>query len=79
MLAVISGFFATCLGAFGAHALKSNISLEMLAVYQAGVKQLRIITPLGGIAFLVGWLMLVLGVLKCENWCNSIKYVSEEM
>lgn len=130
MLAAISGFFATCIGAFGAHALKSSISVDMLVVYQTGVsyqfyhslalmllgvlmihydnkylklsgimflsgillfsgslyalaitgvKQLGVITPIGGVAFLVGWLMLVLGVLKCENWCNSIKSLSEEM
>lgn len=115
VLAAISGFIATCLGAFGAHALKSKLGIEMLAVYQTGVnyqfyytlallllglliiyydnKHLRlagfmftigivlfsgslyllavtkiklfgIITPFGGAAFLVGWLMLILAIYK---------------
>lgn len=110
--AAISGFLATCLGAFGAHALKSKISMDMLAVYQTGVsyqfyhslallllgllmihydnkylrlsgvmfgvgillfsgslyllaitgiKQLGIVTPFGGVAFLFGWLSLAIG------------------
>lgn len=37
VLAAISGFLATCLGAFGVHALKTKISMEMLVVYQTGV------------------------------------------
>lgn len=112
ILAAISGFLATCLGAFGAHALKSKISMDMLAVYQTGVsyqfyhslallllgllmihydnkylrlsgvmfgvgillfsgslyllaitgiKQLGIVTPFGGVAFLLGWLSLAIG------------------
>lgn len=115
VLAAISGFLATCLGAFGAHALKSKISIDMLVIYQTGisyqfyhslalfllgilighdnnqylrwsggmfavgialfsgslyllavtgVKWLGIITPFGGVAFLVGWLMLALGLIK---------------
>ncbi len=112
-LAAISGFLATCLGAFGAHALKSKLSFDMLTVYQTGVcyqfyhslallllgllmihynnnffklsgimfvlgilffsgslyllaitgiMQLGIITPIGGVAFLIGWLMMALGI-----------------
>lgn len=115
LLAAISGFLATCLGAFGAHALKAKISIDMLAVYQTGIsyqfyhslallllgllmihynnkylklsgimftvgillfsgslyllaitgiKQLGIISPFGGVAFMIGWLMLVVGVIK---------------
>lgn len=115
ILAAISGFLATCLGAFGAHAFKSKISMDMLAVYQTGVsyqfyhslallllglliihydnkylrlsgvmfcigiilfsgtlyilaitgiKQLGIITPFGGVAFLLGWLALAAGSIN---------------
>lgn len=118
VLAAISGFLATCLGAFGAHALKTKISMEMLVVYQTGVsyqfyhslallllgqlrvhydnkylilsgvmfvigvllfsgslyllavtgiKQLGIVTPFGGVAFLVGWLMLAFGVIQDQK------------
>lgn len=120
--ASISGFLATCLGAFGAHALKSKISMDMITVYQTGVsyqfyhslallllgllmfhydnkylrssgwmfgvgimlfsgslyllavtgiKQLGIITPFGGVAFLVGWLMLALGCIKNKGVSND--------
>lgn len=120
--AAISGFLATCLGAFGAHALKLKISMDMLVVYQTGVsyqfyhslallllgllmihydnkylrlsgvmfgvgillfsgslyllaitgvKQLGIITPFGGVVFLVGWLMLALGCIKNEGMFND--------
>lgn len=118
VLAAISGFLATCLGAFGVHALKTKISMEMLVVYQTGVsyqfyhslallllgqlmvhydnkylilsgvmfvigvllfsgslyllavtgiKQLGIVTPFGGVAFLVGWLMLAFGVIQDQK------------
>lgn len=119
LVAALSSFLATCLGAFGAHALKSSLSVEMLAIYQTGVsyqfyhslallllgilsltyqnnylrlagfmfvagivlfsgslymlavtdiRAIGIITPIGGIAFLVGWLSLAYGIIvhdKC--------------
>lgn len=103
------------LGAFGAHALKTQLSPEMLAVYKTGVeyqfyhalglllvgligfhieskwlnwsgiflifgilifsgslyalsisgiKILGAITPIGGLAFVAGWICLVVGLLK---------------
>ena len=102
-------------GAFGAHALKSSLSPEMLAVYKTGVeyqfyhalgllligligfrieskwlrwsgillifgiiifsgslyalsisgiKILGAITPIGGLAFVAGWICLAIGLLK---------------
>lgn len=102
-------------GAFGAHALKSSLSPEMLAVYKTGVeyqfyhalgllligligfrieskwinwsgmllilgiiifsgslyalsisgiKILGAITPIGGLAFVAGWICLAIGILK---------------
>lgn len=36
-LAAISGFLAVALGAFGAHALKTRLTPEMLAVWRTGV------------------------------------------
>jgi len=35
-LAGLSGFLSVALGAFGAHALKSRISAEMMAIFQTG-------------------------------------------
>jgi uncharacterized membrane protein YgdD (TMEM256/DUF423 family) len=107
---------AVALGAFGAHALKSRLTADMLAVYQtavqyhawhalgllatgvlmlqwpestalrwsaglllagvlifsgslyglalSGVRWLGAVTPIGGAAFIAGWLMLALAVLK---------------
>lgn len=120
--AAISGFLATCLGAFGAHALKSKISMDMFDVYQTGVsyqfyhslvllllglliihydnkylrlsgvmfgvgilffsgslyllaitgiKPIGIITPFGGVAFLIGWFMLALGCIKNKGVSND--------
>jgi uncharacterized membrane protein YgdD (TMEM256/DUF423 family) len=106
---------AVLLGAFGAHALKTQLSPEMLAVYKTGVeyqfyhalcllivgligfhiqskwlnwsgilistgiilfsgslyaltltgiKVLGAITPIGGLAFVAGWICLAFGLLK---------------
>ena len=105
-------FLAVALGAFGAHGLKSRVSVEMLAVWQTAVlyhlvhalglllvgmlaahlpvkaagwtlftgivlfsgslylmvltdiRSLGVITPLGGVAFLAGWLLLAVSALK---------------
>lgn len=112
MCAGVAGFLGVALGAFGAHALKSRLSAEMLAVFETGVRYqmyhvfaivaaawaaarwparvfaaagwlfvagivifsgslyllaftgvrtLGAITPLGGLAFLAGWLCLAWG------------------
>lgn len=37
-IAAVSGFLAVALGAFGAHGLKSRLSIEMMAVYQTAVQ-----------------------------------------
>ena len=36
--AAISGFLAVCLGAFAAHGLKNQISIDALAIWQTGVQ-----------------------------------------
>ena len=105
----ISAFIGVAAGAFGAHGLKSRLSVEMLAIFETGVRYqmyhafailavawavnrwpnttaamagwcfvvgtlvfsgslyllsltgarwLGAITPLGGVAFLIGWLLL---------------------
>lgn len=110
-LGAVNGFLATGFGAFGAHALKFQLSADMIAVYQTavnyhfyhslalvllgalsyqvnnkylkysgtmfcfgitlfsgslyllsitGIKILGIITPFGGVAFLLGWLFMML-------------------
>jgi len=38
MAAALSGFLAVGLGAFGAHALKSHLAPDMLAIYQTAVQ-----------------------------------------
>ena len=109
LIACLSGFLATALGAFGSHGLKNVASQEMIAVFElavnyhfyhtfaliaaalaghwlssrlldyaayafilgialfsgslytyvlSGTKFLVMITPLGGMCFLVGWLLL---------------------
>jgi uncharacterized membrane protein YgdD (TMEM256/DUF423 family) len=116
MLGSLNAFLSVALGAFGAHALKSKLSADMLNVYQTGVqyhmihslglilialladklgnsslvnvsgwalfigivlfsgslyalslsgiKVLGAITPLGGIGFLLGWILLAIAAMK---------------
>lgn len=67
-------FLAVGLGAFGAHALKSRLSPDMLAVFETGVRyqayhalaltgarRWGAVTPIGGLLFLIGWLCLLFG------------------
>lgn len=115
-LGSLNAFLAVALGAFGAHALKSRLSTDMLEIYHTGVqyhifhslgliligiiaqwlsqsplvnwsgglilagiiifsgslyvlsitgiKIFGAITPIGGIAFLVGWILLAYASLK---------------
>jgi uncharacterized membrane protein YgdD (TMEM256/DUF423 family) len=110
-----AGFLAVAFGAFGAHALKSRLSADMLTIFEVGVRYhfyhalallaaawactrwpgslavasgwlfiagivifsgslyllafsglrwLGAITPIGGLAFLAGWLCLLAAVAK---------------
>lgn len=115
-LGSINALIAVALGAFGAHALESRLSSEMLSIYETGVqyhfyhalgllavgmiatqlpdsglvkwsgwlmfigivifsgslyilsvsgiKWLGAITPIGGTAFIVAWLLLAIAVLR---------------
>ncbi len=110
LLGSVNAFLGVSLGAFGAHALKGRVTVEMLAVWQtavlyhlvhalglilvgilihlmpqasllrvsgwllcagvllfsgslyllvlSGIKQFGMVTPIGGVAFLVGWLLV---------------------
>jgi len=77
----VGALAAVALGAFGAHALKTRLSAEMLAVWHTGVEYhiyhalgllavglverwLGALTPVGGVAFLVAWALLVAAVLR---------------
>jgi uncharacterized membrane protein YgdD (TMEM256/DUF423 family) len=115
LLGAVSAFVGVAAGAFGAHGLKSRLSVEMLSVFEVGVRYqmyhafalmaaawayakwpssivtaggwlfaigtvlfsgslyllsvsgvrwLGVITPLGGIAFLAGWVCLAWGAWK---------------
>lgn len=116
VLGSLNAMLAVLLGAFGAHALKSRLSADLLAVYHTGVQyhfyhalgliavgliimqmppstwfkfsgwlmfagivvfsgslyllsmtQIRwlgAITPLGGSAFIIAWLLLLVGIIK---------------
>jgi uncharacterized membrane protein YgdD (TMEM256/DUF423 family) len=110
LVGALAGFIGVAFGAFGAHALRSRLSPEMLAVFETGVRYqmyhafavlvvalaavrldgwlvrgagwafaagivlfsgslyalaltgvtiLGAITPIGGLAFLVGWALLI--------------------
>ena len=116
ILGSLNAFLAVALGAFGAHGLKSKVSVEMLTVWQtgvqyhmfhalgliligiliyllpqigplrlsgwllfagivlfsgslyalvlSGVRALGIVTPIGGISFLLGWLLMAFYVYR---------------
>ncbi|MBS1812152.1 MAG: DUF423 domain-containing protein [Acidobacteria bacterium] len=117
LLGALSSCLGVAAGAFGAHALKTRLSADMLATFEVGVRYqmyhafgliavawvltkwpsslatlsgwcfligtvlfsgslylltlsgvrwLGAITPLGGVAFLVGWLCLGIGVWKAN-------------
>ena len=106
-------FLAVGLGAFGAHALKTRLSPEMLAVFETGVryqiyhalallllaalrgpgkaawcfavgivlfsgslyllaltgfKKWWAVTPIGGVLFLIGWLIVLFGRDASAEW-----------
>lgn len=112
--AVVNGFLAVALGAFGAHGLEGKLTEKMLNTWEkavkyqmfhtgalfvtallamkanvsfngagwsfligiilfsgslyiystTGLKAFAMITPLGGVAFLIGWVLLGLAVMK---------------
>ncbi|MCE9685184.1 DUF423 domain-containing protein [Shewanella sp. AS16] len=115
LLGAVSGFLAVAFGAFGAHALKSLVSVELIATFRLGVeyhfyhtfaliavalaghwlssrlldwaayaflagiglfsgslyayvltgaKWLVFITPIGGVCFLLGWLLLAVALWR---------------
>ncbi|NMH64645.1 DUF423 domain-containing protein [Shewanella salipaludis] len=115
LLGAVSGFLAVAFGAFGAHALKSLVSVELIATFSLGVeyhfyhtfalisvalaghwlgsrlldwaayaflagiglfsgslyayvltgaKWLVFITPIGGVCFLLGWLLLAVALWR---------------
>ncbi|MFG6114006.1 DUF423 domain-containing protein [Halobacillus sp. MO56] len=115
LLAVINGFIAVALGAFGAHGLEGRISEKALKTWEkavtyqmfhtgallavglllmkaqsslltgagwmffigillfsgslyiyapSGIKALAMITPFGGLTFLIGWILLGIAVTK---------------
>ncbi len=114
-LGALNGFVSVAAGAFGAHALKTRLATDMLAVFEtgaryqmahalalvllgllqlsrpamsldgagwsfvigiglfsgslyvlalSGVRAFGMVTPVGGVAFLAGWLLLALAALK---------------
>jgi uncharacterized membrane protein YgdD (TMEM256/DUF423 family) len=114
LIGAVMGFLGVALGAFGAHGLRARLTIEMLAVFETGVRyqmyhafailfvalaaarfdgwlvrsagwsfvvgillfsgslyalalggpsRLGIITPFGGLAFLLGWALLALVAL----------------
>ncbi|HEY7289727.1 MAG TPA: DUF423 domain-containing protein [Vicinamibacterales bacterium] len=74
LLGAIFGFLAVALGAFGAHALKSRLSAELLAVFETAVRyQMYHAIALILTALLMarsdGWL------LSWAGWCFTVGVV----
>jgi uncharacterized membrane protein YgdD (TMEM256/DUF423 family) len=71
----LSAFVAVAAGAFGAHALRDRLTADQLGVWQTAaayemyhalalLSWLGAITPLGGLAFLLGWAALAVGIWR---------------
>ena len=58
LIAAINGFLAVAAGAFGAHALQGRLDAHALTVFETGARGFGIVTPFGGVAFLIGWIAL---------------------
>jgi uncharacterized membrane protein YgdD (TMEM256/DUF423 family) len=67
-LGAAAGFVAVAFGAFGAHALRSKLSADMLAVFETGVRYqmfhaLAILIVALALARMDGW------ILRGAGWC----------
>ena len=68
LIGALAGFLAVAFGAFGAHALRSRLSPEMLAVFETGVRYqmyhaLALLLVATIIPRLGGWLVITSGWL----------------
>jgi uncharacterized membrane protein YgdD (TMEM256/DUF423 family) len=68
LIGALAGFLAVAFGAFGAHALRSQLSPEMLAVFETGVRYqmyhaLALLLVATLLARTGGWLVAVAGWL----------------
>jgi uncharacterized membrane protein YgdD (TMEM256/DUF423 family) len=68
LLGALAGFLAVAFGAFGAHALRSRLSPDMLAVFETGVRYqmyhaLALLLVAATIPHLGGWLVQAAGWL----------------
>ena len=68
LLGAVAAFLAVTLGAFGAHALRSRLSPDMLAVFQTGVQYhmyhaLALILVSAIMGRMSGWL------IQTAGWC----------
>jgi uncharacterized membrane protein YgdD (TMEM256/DUF423 family) len=68
LLGAVAGFVAVAFGAFGAHALRSRLSPDMLAVFETGVRYqmfhaLTILVVALALARMDGW------IIRAAGWC----------
>lgn len=68
LIGALAGFLAVAFGAFGAHALRSRLSPEMLAVFETGVRYqmyhaLALLIVAAAAARFGGWMMIAAGWL----------------
>jgi uncharacterized membrane protein YgdD (TMEM256/DUF423 family) len=68
LIGAIAGFIGVALGAFGAHGLRSRLSVDMLAVFETGVRYqmyhaLAILIVALALARIDGWLIRAAGWL----------------
>ena len=75
LLGALNGFMAVGFGAFAAHGLKARATPTDLAAFNTGAdylyhlgltgsRSLVLVTPMGGTAFLIGWLCLAIAAYR---------------
>ncbi len=64
----ILGVSAVSLGAFGAHALRHMLSPVQAGIWHTAVQYhfcwVGVITPFGGVAFIIGWIALGIALVR---------------
>ncbi|BAN99404.1 hypothetical protein E05_46380 [Plautia stali symbiont] len=79
IFAAISGFLLVAFGAFGAHVLSKSLGAAEMALgivlfsgslYCLALSHLKFwvfVTPVGGLCFLIGWFLMLIGALRLKR------------
>lgn len=68
VLGAVSGFIAVAAGAFGAHALKTRLAPDMLAVFETGARY-QMVHALALLAVACAWVRWPGRLTEASGWC----------